>query len=56
LNRVRSFFDFLLARAKDEVKTGAKLIRDFVLSYPYYKNNSIVSERFPMTSWLLLSA
>jgi glutamate--cysteine ligase catalytic subunit len=45
VNRIRLFLDFLLARAKGEVKTGAKFIRDFVLSHPDYKNDSIVSEK-----------
>lgn len=31
-----------MARAKGEVKTGARLIRDFVMAHPEYKNDSIV--------------
>lgn len=32
-----------MARAKGEVKTGARLIREFVLKHPAYKQDSIVS-------------
>lgn len=34
---------FLLARAKGEVKTGARLQRDFITSHPEYKRDSVVS-------------
>jgi len=34
---------FILAKAKGELKTGARMIRDFVLSHPDYKNDSNVS-------------
>jgi glutamate--cysteine ligase catalytic subunit len=34
--QVRIFLAFLLERAKGEVKTGARFIRDFVLEHPEY--------------------
>lgn len=42
---IRMHLDFLLARAKGEVKTDAKFIRDFVTSHPDYKQDSNVSDK-----------
>ena len=39
------FLSFLLERAKGEVKTGAKFIRDFVLNHPAYKHDSIINDK-----------
>jgi glutamate--cysteine ligase catalytic subunit len=36
---------FMMAKAKGEVKSGARLMRDFVLSHPDYKHDSIVSNK-----------
>lgn len=43
IDKIRVYLSFLLARAKGEVKTGARLIRDFVLNHPGYKHDSIVT-------------
>ena len=43
--RIRVFMNFQLARARGEVKTGARLMRDFVLSHPEYQRDSVVSNR-----------
>lgn len=43
VEKVRMHLSFLLARAKGEVKTGARLQRDFVTSHPEYKRDSVVS-------------
>ncbi len=45
VEQVRTFLRFLLLRAKGEIKTCARIIRDFVLSHPEYKNDSNVSNR-----------
>jgi glutamate--cysteine ligase catalytic subunit len=37
VEQVRTYMNFLLARAKGEVPTGAKFIREFVLNHPAYK-------------------
>jgi hypothetical protein len=34
---IEECLNFLLARAKGEIKTGARLIREMVLSHPEYK-------------------
>lgn len=39
------FLEFLLARARGEIKTGARFIRDFVLQHPDYKQDSIISDK-----------
>lgn len=36
---------FLLERAKGEIKTGARYIRDFVMNHPSYAHDSVVSEQ-----------
>ncbi len=41
--RIQHFLDFLLARAKGNIKTGARYIRDFVTAHPDYKHDSIIS-------------
>ena len=35
--------DFLLARAKGEVPTGAKFMREYILQHPLYKKDSKIS-------------
>ena len=42
VNQIRVYLNFLLRRAKGEIKTGARIIRDFVMSHPEYKHDSIV--------------
>jgi glutamate--cysteine ligase catalytic subunit len=37
VEQVRTFTNFLLARSKGEVPTGARFIRDFVLNHSAYK-------------------
>ncbi len=43
VNQVRIYLKFLLLRANGSIKTCARLIRDFVLTHPEYKHDSIVS-------------
>ena len=43
-NQVEQILDFLLARAKGEVPTGARFIREYVLKHPLYKKDSIISK------------
>ncbi len=45
VEQIRIYLKFQLARARGEIKTGATLIREFVLSHPEYKHDSIVSNR-----------
>lgn len=40
---IKNYLAFLLARAKGQVRTGAKLIRDLVLSHPQYKQDSVIT-------------
>jgi len=42
IERTRVYLNFLLARARGQVKTGARVIRDFVMSHPAYKHDSII--------------
>jgi glutamate--cysteine ligase catalytic subunit len=41
---VKMYLDFLLARAKGEVKTDAKFIRDFVMNHEKYEKDSYVRD------------
>jgi glutamate--cysteine ligase catalytic subunit len=43
--QLKMFLNFLVARSKGLVPTGAKYIRDFVTSHPDYKQDSIVSKK-----------
>lgn len=43
IDKVRIYLRFILLRARGEIKTCARLIRDFVLSHPEYKHDSVVS-------------
>ena len=43
VGQVKNYLSFLSARAKGEVPTGARYIRDFVINHPNYKEDSIVS-------------
>jgi glutamate--cysteine ligase catalytic subunit len=45
VEKVRSYTNFLLARSKGEVPTGAKFMRDFVLNHPAYKQDSVVNNK-----------
>lgn len=36
IDQIRVYLSFLLSRARGEVKTGARMIRDFVLNHPSY--------------------
>ena len=40
-----TMLDFLVSRAKGEIKTGARFMRDFVLNHPEYKHDSVVNHR-----------
>ena len=42
---INEYMEFLLGRATGKYRTGAKYIRDFVLSHPEYKHDSVISER-----------
>jgi glutamate--cysteine ligase catalytic subunit len=44
VNEIRMYLDFLLARAKGEIKTDAKFIRDFIASHPTYEKDSYVRD------------
>jgi len=43
VEQIEVILDFLVARAKGEVPTGAKFIREYVLNHPLYKKDSKVS-------------
>jgi len=43
VEQVRVYMNFLMARATGEVKTNARLIRDFIITHPEYKHDSIMS-------------
>ena len=36
-------FDFVMARCRGEVPTGAAFIRHYILNHPLYRKNSIIS-------------
>lgn len=44
-SNIRMYLTFLLERAKGEIQTGAKFIRDFVLNHPEYQHDSIVTNK-----------
>jgi glutamate--cysteine ligase catalytic subunit len=41
---IKIYLDFLMARAKGEVKTDARFIREFVMNHPKYEKDSVVSD------------
>lgn len=41
--QIEQILEFLEARSKGEVPTGAKFIREYVLNHPLYKKDSIIS-------------
>ena len=41
--KTSEYLCFLLKRAKGEIPTGARFMRDFVLRHPEYKKDSVVS-------------
>ena len=41
--QIEQILEFLEARSKGEVPTGAKFIREYVLSHPLYKQDSIIT-------------
>lgn len=41
---VRMYLTFLMERARGEVPTGARFIRDFVLNHKDYKKDSVISK------------
>ena len=45
VEQVRLYMNFLMARATGQVKTNARLIRDFIITHPEYKNDSIMSNQ-----------
>jgi glutamate--cysteine ligase catalytic subunit len=45
IDQINLSLNFLLRRAKGEIKTGARMIRDFVHSHPEYKNDSIITNK-----------
>ena len=42
IEKIRVYLNFLIARAHGQIKTGARVIRDFVMSHPAYKHDSII--------------
>lgn len=55
VEEVRSYLNFLLMRAKGQIKTGARIIRDFVMSHPDYKQDSIITNKiaFDLVSYIM---
>jgi glutamate--cysteine ligase catalytic subunit len=45
VDRIHVCLNFLMARARGEIKTGARLMRDFVDEHPKYKHDSDVNNR-----------
>lgn len=45
VGQIRMFLSFVMERAKGEIITGAKYMRDFILNHPAYENDSIVSNK-----------
>lgn len=45
LDYYNTMLGFLLKRAKGEIKTGARFMRDLVLNHPEYEKDSIVSNK-----------
>lgn len=43
ISETNTYLDFLSKRARGQIPTGAKFIRDFVLNHPHYKNDSILT-------------
>ena len=43
IKETNTYLDFLTKRARGQIPTGAKFIRDFVLNHPLYKHDSIVT-------------
>ena len=43
VQQTNTYLEFLSRRARGQIPTGAKFIRDFVLSHPSYKHDSIVT-------------
>ena len=43
--KVIEYLDFLRDRARGKYKTGAKLIRDFVMNHDDYKKDSVISPK-----------
>ena len=43
INHIQHIVDFIVARSKGEVPTGARFIRDFVRKHPFYKKDSKIS-------------
>lgn len=44
MNEINMYLNFLLARAKGEIKTDAKFIRDFITQHPKYMKDSYVPD------------
>jgi glutamate--cysteine ligase catalytic subunit len=40
-----TMLDFLCKRARGEIKTGARFMRDVVLNHPFYENDSVVNNK-----------
>ena len=45
VGEIRTFMNFLMERAKGEIITGARYMRDFVLNHPAYEKDSVVSNK-----------
>lgn len=43
VSQIRVFLNFVMERAKGDIITGAKYMRDFVLNHPAYEKDSVVS-------------
>jgi len=42
-DETNKYLEFLRKRARGEIPTGARFIRDFVLNHPEYKKDSIIT-------------
>ena len=42
MNQINHMLDFLIARAKGTIPTGAKFIRDIIVNSELYKQDSII--------------
>ena len=42
--QVNEYLDLLRARARGQLPSGARFLRDFVLNHPEYKHDSVLTE------------
>jgi glutamate--cysteine ligase catalytic subunit len=43
VTHIEHIINFIVARSKGEVPTGARFIRDYILKHPFYKKDSKIS-------------